>query len=83
MKQEIAHIFTSDCGRISVSVDSNMPIGEFHDFLMQIKGLMVERMVKAHQEQIKEAEASKARPPHESEISVEQEEIKLQEGQVQ
>jgi len=36
-----------------------MPIGVFHDFLMELKGLMVERMVQAHKQQVAEMEAQK------------------------
>ncbi len=69
MKQNPAQQFVSDCGRAKIFVDNEMPIGVFHDFLMQLKGLMVERMVIAHQEQIAQAEAAKELPPHESELS--------------
>lgn len=51
--------FLSECGRAKLFVENDMPIGIFHDFLMQLKGLMVERMVQAHKEQIAENEASK------------------------
>lgn len=61
--------FESACGRAKMFVDNEMPIGVFHDYLMEIKGLMVERMVAAHQEQIHEAAAAKQLPPHESELS--------------
>jgi len=60
--------FTSDCERAKIYVDNDMPIGVFHDFLMSIKGLMVDRMVAAHQEQTAQAEAAKQMPPHESEL---------------
>ena len=60
--------FVSDCERARIFVENEMPIGVFHDFLMQIKGLMVDRMVQAHKEQIEQAEAAKAEPLHESEL---------------
>ena len=69
MKQGQVHVFSSECGRVIINVDKDMPIGVFHDFLMEIKGLMVDRMVIAHQEQLQQAQAMKSQPPHESEIS--------------
>lgn len=48
--------FESECKRARVCVENDMPIGVFHDFLMQLKGEMVERMVKAHKEQKEQAE---------------------------
>lgn len=48
--------FESQCGKAKMYIDNTMPIGVFHDFLMEIKGLMVERMVKAHKEQEQEIE---------------------------
>jgi len=60
MKQNPAQEFVSECGRAKIYVNNDMPIGVFHDFLMSIKGLMVDRMVKAHQEQVEQsAEAMK------------------------
>lgn len=62
--------FLSSCGRAKLFVENDMPIGIFHDFLMELKGLMVERMVQAHKEQVAQAEASKIQelPAHESEL---------------
>ena len=61
--------FISPCERAKIYVENDMPIGVFHDFLMELKGLMVDRMVAAHQEQVQQAEAAKGLPPHESELS--------------
>lgn len=69
MKQNAMQQFKSECGRVFISVENEMPIGIFHDFLTEIKGLMVERMVVAHKEQVEQMEAAKQLPPHESEIS--------------
>lgn len=55
MKQNPAQEFVSECGRAKIYVNNDMPIGVFHDYLMEIKGLMVERMVKAHQEQVEQS----------------------------
>lgn len=51
--------FTSGCGKAKIFVENDMPIGVFHDYLMEIKGLMVERMVLAHKEQLEQAKAQK------------------------
>lgn len=59
MQQKPTTQFTSECGLAKVFVDNEMPIGIFHDFLMQIKGAMVDRMIKAHQDQVAEMEAQK------------------------
>lgn len=69
MKQNPVQQFISECGRAKIFVENEMPIGIFHDFLMQLKGLMVERMVTAHQEQVQQAQAALDLPPHESEVS--------------
>ena len=50
--------FTSACEKARIFVENDMPIGVFHDFLMLIKGLMVDRMVAAHNEQVEQAKAS-------------------------
>ncbi len=39
--------FSSDCGKAIIYVESDMPIGVFHDYLMEVKGHMVDRMVAA------------------------------------
>lgn len=51
--------FLSECGRAKVYVENEMPIGAFHDFLMLMKGQMVDRMIAAHKEQVAQAEAQK------------------------
>lgn len=51
--------FVSDCGKAKIFVENDMAIGIFHDYLMQIKGLMVDRMVVAHKEQLEQASAEK------------------------
>ena len=75
MEMKSMHRFTSECDKAHVYVESDMPIGVFHDFLMLIKGAMVDRMTKAHKEQLKEIEASKQNPIHESELPNKSEEI--------
>lgn len=48
--------FLSECGRAKIFVENDMPIGVFHDFLMLLKGQMVDRMVAAHKEQVEQAQ---------------------------
>lgn len=60
--------FSSECGKAKIYVDNDLPIGVFHDFLMHIKGLMVDRMLEAHKEQTEQAKAAMEAPIHESEL---------------
>ena len=69
MNQKSMQCFESKCGKAKIFVENDMPIGIFHDFLMELKGHMVERMIAAHKEQLEQAEASKDVPLHESELS--------------
>ncbi len=55
MENKPVQLFESGCNKAKIYVDNDMPIGIFHDFLMEIKGLMVERMIKAHKEQVDQA----------------------------
>lgn len=63
MKQTPVQQFESKCGRCKLFVENDMEIGIFHDFLMELKGLMVERMVNAHKEQMQQLEAQKQQDP--------------------
>jgi len=59
MDQKSMQCFESVCGKAKVFVENDMAIGVFHDFLMELKGMMVERMVAAHKEQKDLAESQK------------------------
>lgn len=59
MKQKTMQCFESECGKAKVFVENDMAIGVFHDFLMHLKGTMVDRMVSAHKEQTELAELQK------------------------
>lgn len=59
MIQKATQSFESACRKAQIIVENDMPIGIFHDFLMEMKGLMVERMVAAHKEQVEQATAIK------------------------
>lgn len=54
MNQKTTQLFETENGKARVYVDHDMPIGEFHDFLMILKGTMVERMVEAQKAQEKQ-----------------------------
>ncbi len=53
MKQKPIQCFESECGRVHVYVDHEMPVGAFHDFLFELKGKMIDIMKEA-QEKVKE-----------------------------
>lgn len=56
----------SECGKCIILVENDMPIGNFHDFLLSIKGHMVDKMVSAQKQ--------------EEEISKKMQQDELQEG---
>lgn len=59
ISQKSVHQFESDCKRAKVIVDSDMPAGAVHDFLMLIKGHVVDIMAK---NQKSEEEKAKPKP---------------------
>lgn len=54
--------FVSACGKAKIYVENDLPIGVFHDFLMLIKGMMVDRMVAAHKEQVEQMQSQQDLP---------------------
>lgn len=60
MKQQTSQRFVSECGKAQVLVDGDMPLGAFHDFLLELKGMMVDRMVQAQVAAQAEVAAQKA-----------------------
>lgn len=56
MIQKSTQCFESDCGKAKIYVEHDTPIGVFHDFLMIVKGKMLDIMTEAHK---KEAEKPK------------------------
>ena len=72
--------FQSSCGKIKVYVENDMPIGVFHDFLMQLKGMMVDRMVAAHKEQVEQAAAQMQQDPDVSPESCQGQECDIKEA---
>jgi hypothetical protein len=59
MEQTAVQKFLSDCGEIALFVKNEVSLGTLHDFLMALKGNIVERMVKAQKEEEAHAEAVK------------------------
>lgn len=59
MNTKAMQCFESPCGKAKIFVENDMAIGIFHDFLMEMKGAMVDRMVAAHKEQKEVMEAQK------------------------
>lgn len=59
MENKPVQLFESKCKRARFYIDNDMPIGVFHDILMEMKGLMIERMVAAHKQHVEEAEQQK------------------------
>lgn len=51
--------FESDDKRACIYIENDMPVGVFHDFLMSVKGHIVDIMVKAQKEEEAQAEAQK------------------------
>lgn len=56
MKQTATQCFESECGKAKLYVDNDLALGVFHDFLMNLKGWSVDRMVEAHKEDKKASE---------------------------
>lgn len=55
--------FRSHCGKAHVYVENDMPVGDFHDFVLRLKGQMVDIMVNAQKEdERRAAEMSKIEP---------------------
>ena len=61
MKQDTAAIFESECGMAKVVIKNGMTLGSLHDFLISLKGLVVEKIneiQKTQEEEKKQNEAS-------------------------
>lgn len=57
MKQETLAGFKSEDGKIELICSNTTALGDLHDFLLRIKGEIVQRMVKAQKEEEEAAEA--------------------------
>lgn len=56
MEQKNAAKFVSADGKISLFCDAGVALGDLHDFLLEIKGGIVDRMVKHQKEEEAEAD---------------------------
>lgn len=59
MEQTPTQTFKSDCGKSQIIVDNDCPLGNFHDFLLAVKGHVVEMMVAAQKQEQDVTEAKK------------------------
>lgn len=59
IKQINCQKFLSDCGKASITIENDMPVGSFHDFLLRLKGQMVDIMVNAQKQENEIAEQQK------------------------
>ena len=51
LEQKSAAVFESECKKMKLICDSDTPLGVLHDFLMALKGEVVERMQKAQKQE--------------------------------
>ena len=58
-KQIPAQKFESPCKKAVTIVENDMPLGSFHDYLLSLKGEMVDRMVKSQKEENEQSEIQK------------------------
>jgi len=72
MKQENTVRFVSDDEKIVVSCTADTPLGELHDFLLQLKGNIVERISAAQAQEQAAADEVKGKeePAVEGEVEV-------------
>lgn len=59
IKQIASQKFVSDCGKASLTIENDMPVGNCHDFLLRLKGQMVDIMVSAQKQENELAEEQK------------------------
>ena len=59
MKQCQVVKFASEDGKVTVLTDTDTPLGNLHDFLMLLKGHIVDRMIAAQKEEQAHADAQK------------------------
>jgi len=51
--------FSSKCKRALLYVENDMPVGELHDFVLSVKGHLVDLMVKLQKEEQEMADSQK------------------------
>lgn len=69
MDQFATQCFKSECGKARIYVENDMSIGAYHDFLLQNKGMMVDKMVEAQKQEKAMSEAQKNESCAESDCS--------------
>ena len=61
MKQVSLAKFQSDDGKVSILCDADTALGNLHDFLMAVKGEIVDRMIKAQKDEEEVQQAQRAK----------------------
>jgi hypothetical protein len=59
MKQVSVQLFETENKKVKIYVDNDTALGDLHDFLLNLKGNIIDRMVKAQKEESEQAEAMK------------------------
>jgi hypothetical protein len=59
MDQVPVQLFESACKKAKIYVANDMSLGAFHDFLLNIKSMMIDRMVKVQKDEQELAAAKK------------------------
>ena len=59
MKQEPVQKVISECGKIEIMFSNETSLGVLHDFLLELKGNVVDRMNAAQREEVESREAFK------------------------
>jgi len=75
MKQQNSILIESENKKIKIYADTDTALGAFHDFLLLVKGNIVERMVKVQKEEeeaSKKQEAMEQKPKEEVNASEEE-----------
>ena len=60
IKQIGTQLFPSPCGKIKLYIENDTALGVFHDFLMWMKGEMVNRMIASQKQEEQVAAAQRA-----------------------
>ena len=63
MKQAAMQKVMSECGMIEVMFSNETSLGVLHDFLLELKGNVVDRMSAAQKEEVEANDAFKAAAP--------------------
>ena len=79
MKQETVQKVISSCEKIEIMFSGDTSLGVLHDFLLELKGNVVDRMNAAQKEEVEACDAFKAAAPKEN-LPVEEEEEEVVEA---